>query len=249
LTLYIRLLQASTNPSLLLRKIDESQLMSFFGNEEDEEKFNGNQYAERINQEIRFSNEEIEFIRGISNTSKFTKGIELLKSLVGVKKQVVVWGIFVDTLKNIKKELIKNGVKCEVIDGSVTQNEREDLINDFKNDKFQVLITNPHTLAESISLHKNCHDAVYFEYSFNLTHMLQSRDRINRLGLLDGQYTQYYYLMLENSSDAYYNSIDYRTYKRLKEKEEQMIKSIEGTTLSRIDYDDLEDIKKILEKI
>ena len=64
-----------------------------------------------------------------------------------------------------------------------------------KNKEIQVLITNPHTMAESVSLHKQCHDAVYFEYSFNLTHMLQSRDRINRLGLPEQQYTQYHYLL------------------------------------------------------
>ena len=46
-----------------------------------------------------------------------------------------------------------------------------------------MLLTNPHTLAESVSLHSVCHDAVYFEYSYNLVHPLQSKDRIHRLGL------------------------------------------------------------------
>lgn len=31
--------------------------------------------------------------------------------------------------------------------------------------KIQVLLTTPHTLAESVSLHSVCHDAIYFEYS------------------------------------------------------------------------------------
>lgn len=70
-----------------------------------------------------------------------------------------------------------------------------------------ILITNPHTLAESVSLHKKCHDAIYLEYSFNLTHMIQSRDRIHRLGLLENQYTQYYYLMLSGNENAR-NTID-----------------------------------------
>ena len=99
------------------------------------------------------------------------------------------------------------------------------LASAFKNKEIQVLITNPHTMAESVSLHKQCHNAVYFEYSFNLTHMLQSRDRINRLGLKPDDYTQYYYLVLHN--DDYYNdSIDLKTLKRLDEKEEIMLKSI-----------------------
>ena len=78
--------------------------------------------------------------------------------------------------------------------------------------------------------------------------MLQSRDRINRLGLKDTDYTQYYYLVLQN--DDYYNdSIDMKTLKRLDEKEAVMLKSIEGTSLTRIDFDDMEDIRKILDKI
>ena len=33
------------------------------------------------------------------------------------------------------------------------------------------------------------------------------------------------------------------------EKEQIMLKSIEGTYLSRVDFDDMEDIRKILDKI
>ena len=75
--------------------------------------------------------------------------------------------------------------------------DRVDMINNFRNGNAQVLISNPNTLGESISLHQTVHDAIYFEYNFNLTFMLQSRDRIHRLGLNNNQYTRYYYLMSE----------------------------------------------------
>ena len=101
----------------------------------------------------------------------------------------------------IKEKLDRMNIKCKIIDGRVAYNERHEIIEEFKNKKFQVLIANPNTLAESVSLHTVCHDAIYFEYSFNLTHMLQSKDRINRLGLQT--YTQYYYLMLENDERSY----------------------------------------------
>ena len=78
--------------------------------------------------------------------------------------------------------------------------------------------------------------------------MLQSRDRINRLGLPENQYTQYYYLMLCND-DIYNDSIDKKTLKRLDEKEQEMIKAIEGTSLTRVDYNDLDDIREILSKV
>ena len=184
----------------------------------------------------------------IGETSKYKYGIELLKKLCAENKQVIVWGIFVDTLRNISKSLNVLNISNHVICGATNHEEREELIKKFKNKEYQVLITNPHTLAESVSLHQNCHDAVYFEYSFNLTHMLQSRDRINRLGLLDSDYTQYYYLTLCND-DIYNDSIDKKTLKRLNEKEEIMLQSIEGTRLTNIEFDDIDDIRKILNDI
>ena len=78
--------------------------------------------------------------------------------------------------------------------GETPLDKRLLLIEEYQQGYYDVLITNPHTLAESVSLHHFCHDAIYYEYSYNLVHLLQSKDRIHRLGLKDGQYTQYYYM-------------------------------------------------------
>lgn len=247
LTLYIRLLQAATTPELLLTKINQEDLYNLVYTEDDEiseDGFLDSDIDNTIPNDINMP----ELINRIGQTGKFKKGINLVQRLCNEGKQVIIWGIFIKTLNNISNNLTKLGISNEIISGAVSQEQREKLINKFKNNEIQVLITNPHTLAESVSLHKTCHDAVYFEYSFNLTHMLQSRDRINRLGLKPDDYTQYYYLVLHN--DDYYNdSIDLKTLKRLDEKEEIMLKSIEGTHLSRIDFDDMDDIRRILDKI
>lgn len=247
LTLYIRLLQAATTPELLLTKISDNDLYNLSYTEDDE--ILDDRFMESdIDNRIMNSSDMIELIYSIGKTSKFNRGIELVKQLCSEQKQVVVWGIFIKTLNNISEQLSNLGISNRIVSGSVSQEERDEIIRAFKNKEIQVLITNPHTLAESVSLHKTCHDAVYFEYSFNLTHMLQSRDRINRLGLSQDDYTQYYYLVLQN--DDYYNdSIDLKTLKRLDEKEKIMIQSIEVTHLSRIDFDDMDDIRRILDKI
>ena len=117
---------------------------------------------------------------------------------------------------------------------------------EFRDGDVQVLISNPNTLGESISLHQTVHDAVYFEYNFNLTFMLQSRDRINRLGLPDNQYTRYYYLMT-NGDAAHTGFIDGMVYQRLKEKEQVMTEAIDGQMLVPEYTDDyLEEVKKIV---
>ena len=39
--------------------------------------------------------------------------------------------------------------------------ERDEVLKAFKAGKVDVLITNPNTLAESVSLHSICHDAIF----------------------------------------------------------------------------------------
>ena len=244
LTLYIRLLQASTNPKLLLGNLDSNILSDMFSLEEDDLEDNVFE-TYNINQFNILETDEINLIKEMDMTTKFWDSINLVKKLVMEGKQVLVWAIFVNTIDRFKEELQKIGISAAVIYGQTPLNERELLIEEFKAKHVQVIITNPHTLAESVSLHETCHDAVYLEYSFNLTHMLQSKDRINRLGLDDNQYTQYYYMFLYNSNPDE-DSIDLKTYDRLKEKENEMIKAIEGDYLEAVNFDMLEDIIKIL---
>jgi len=233
LHLYIRLIQASTNPELLLRAID---VMEMFGEEETKDWMN-----DFHNEPITFSEDEVNIIRQVKETTKYHEAIRLVKELHRDKKQSIVWCMFVNTIDKVYRDLVSKGIKAAVIYGSTPQEEREIIIEKFKNEEIEVLITNPHTLAESVSLHKTCHDAIYLEYSFNLTHMLQSRDRIHRLGLPDNQYTQYYYLMLD-TMDQVHNTIDEKIYTRLKEKENVMVEAIEGNVLTPEPSENINDI-------
>lgn len=247
LELYIRLLQASTNPKLLLRNIDINDFGDLLLNEEEEIDYDSSIDFSKYNFEKETDSDIVDLINNMDMTSKFWKGIELIQKLVEEGKQVIVWGIFVNTIDRIEQELSKKGISAKIIYGATDLDEREKRIEEFKKKEFNVLITNPHTLAESVSLHETCHDAVYFEYSFNLTHMLQSRDRINRLGLPENQYTQYYYLFLCNNNPDE-DSIDLRTYDRLEEKKNIMLKSIEGDLIETIDFNIIDDLRSILGK-
>ena len=242
LALFTRLLQASTNPELLKYNINYRELGLIDG-----DSYSWDQDSSKIEKENqsdtevykRFSLEDIK-------TPKFNYGIKLIMDLVAKGKKVLVWGMFVGTMHKIKRYLDAKGLKTVLVYGETPKQDREGLINEFRDGSAQVLISNPNTLGESISLHQTVHDAVYFEYNFNLTFMLQSRDRINRLGLPDNQYTRYYYLMSIGDT-AHQGFIDERVYRRLKEKEQVMMDAIEGSMLVPEYEDDyLEDVKKVV---
>ena len=232
LLLYIRLMQAATNPKLVLQSV-EREVQGMFGlNIGDDQPF--------------LDEEDYKFINKFDMTSKFWKGIDIVTEKVK-NGPVIVWGIFVDTLKRIEKELNKRGIKSKVISGAVPIYEREKIITQFREGEIKVLITNPHTLGESISLHDVCHQAVYFEYGFNLVHMLQSRDRIHRLGLTEKDKTEYTYMILDNPGEIF-TPIDEKIYQRLKDKEKLQSRALSSKDIYIL-IDNLEDdIKAVLDR-
>lgn len=244
LSLYLRLLQASTNPELLLDTINYKEL-GFLNDEVELNQLNALNEKERTLARKR-AYEQLQVDKVQSN--KFDKGIELIEKLVGEGKKVIVWGMFVKTMQRIKETLEKKGISVNLVYGGTPKEERVDLINDFRDGDTSVMVSNPNTLGESISLHQTVHDAIYFEFNFNLTFMLQSRDRIHRLGLKENQYTRYYYLISEGDR-AHGGFIDEAVYKRLKEKEKIMLDAIDGELLvPEVTDNYLEDVKKIIFK-
>lgn len=219
LALFIRVLQIESNPRMLLKSLDLSEFRSVLDINDDIDK-------------IGFIDAEFEvkdLVEKIKITSKKNKCIEKTKQLVSENKKVIIWCIFKDSIRSLKEILKIDGIRAKCISGEVPLEERLDLINDYKNGEFDVLITNPHTLAESVSLHSICHDAIYYEYSYNLVHLLQSKDRIHRLGLPSNQYTQYYFLeSVFNNCEGDAFSMDHNVYSRLKEKEQTMLNAIDN---------------------
>lgn len=224
LALIIRLLQLETNPAMLLKNLelsDFSDILDISG-EIDEIDY------------VDYSQDVKELIDGIHETSKFRLCIDQAKKLHSQGKPIIIWCIFIDSIQRIGRALEKEGITTGAIYGNVSDEQRAAILQEFKSGSIDVLITNPHTLAESVSLHGVCHDAIYYEYSYNLVHLLQSKDRIHRLGLPDGQYTQYYYLkeMYADEDGAF--ALGERIYDRLKEKEQIMLNAIENQVLEKV---------------
>lgn len=228
LALIIRLLQLESNPQMLLNALDANS-------EDFSEILDTSGEIEDIGF-IDYSDEIRSLIKSVSTTQKFNACIEQTIELHSQNKPVIIWCIFVDSILRLSSELESRGLNVGLVYGAVnSQEEREYTLRAFRAGEIDVLITNPHTLAESVSLHSICHDAIYFEYSYNLVHLLQSKDRIHRLGLPANQYTQYFYLQNNYmTKDNQIYSLDKKIYERLHEKEQTMLEAIENNLLEPV---------------
>ena len=235
--LIIRLLQLESNPKMLLEKIDFTDFEYIF--DDNQELIKDMDFID-CSQEITVLVKEAPKL-----STKQRKCIDLIQSIIAQGKSVICWCIFKQSMYDLQQALFELNISSEIINGSIGQDERQRILSGFKNKEFSVLITNPHTLAESVSLHNVCHDAIYFEYSYNLVHLLQSKDRIHRLGLPTGQYTQYYYLMDYFKVNGQEYSLDRKIYDRLMDKESLMLNAIDHKILEA-GVSDEEDLQLIL---
>lgn len=229
LALFAKISQMESVPSMLLENLDLKDFSRVLDVSVSEEELI--EYQD-------FSEEIEDLVSKIRITSKMKALIQLVTQITSQSKTVIIWCIFVKSMNRIKHLLNDLDISAEIISGSVETEERNKIIQKFKNKEIDVLITNPHTLAESVSLHHTCHDAIYFEYSYNLVHLLQSKDRIHRLGLEENQYTQYYYLQqfYQMKNGSY--SLDERVYNRLNEKERLMLEAIDNHELEILPTED-----------
>jgi len=221
----IRLMQTATNPALLQRPIEDYYHEQGVSNElfiDD---------SDLIEKIVQYKNNEV--------PSKFPKVAELVKHIIARGEKVIVWGVFIQNIKELQEYLLAEGIIAKLLIGETPvefeglfegTDTRESIIREFNLDtsSFQVIIANPFAVAESISLHKCCHNAIYFERNFNASNFLQSKDRIHRVGLGRNDKINYYYIIAIGSIDETINQ-------RLIEKEKNMLRIIESKGIPLID--------------
>lgn len=225
----IRLMQAATNPELL------RQPLSDFAADEGIDLRDVSDDSILIRQVLDY--------RKAETPAKFEKAKELIDQIITAGGKVIVWACYIKTIESFSNYLTTSGVSNRILygatpvatDGMSPEDEdyeytREAIIKGFHDPdcEYNVIIANPFAVAESISLHKACHNAIYLERSFNCAHFLQSKDRIHRYGLKPGIITNYYYLVSENSIDSVIDE-------RLAEKENRLLEIIESMPIPLFD--------------
>jgi len=204
----IRLRQASTNPALLSKTLVNSLESNEISGEYDPNS-TFTTYSEQFVNDSEFFKKICDYSL-FETPKKFVEILNLIENeIIPNKGKVIIWTIFIQNAKELQTYLNDSKIKSKLLIGEINQQEREQTIQDFNNPKnmeFQVVIANPFSVAESISLHKGCHNAIYLERDYNASNFLQSKDRIHRVGLKENQITNYYYFVSKDSIDEVINT-------------------------------------------
>ena len=239
----IRMMQAASNPKLLKKPLKEYAMIE--GG--DVGLINDDGMLESV---LDLIPDEI--------PAKFEALKSLTNDIVSKGEKVVIWANYIQTIEDISDYLLCNSINNKILYGgtpvaseNISEEDelyeltREAIIKEFNdvNSNLNVIIANPFAVAESISLHTSCHNAIYYERSFNAAHFIQSKDRIHRYGLKEGTETNYYFLVSENSIDE---TID----ERLIEKENRLNEIMESMPIplfaNVLEGEGDEDIKAIM---
>jgi len=195
-----------------------------------------NKVIENYDENFITSDKDLRYIikdyDNIETPAKFQYLNKMLKKLQLKKQKVVIWTNFIGTINKLKKFIIHNmGLNSECIYGQTPieqtsisdEKTREDIRDEFvdPNSGLDILIANPAACGESISLHKTCHHAIYYDLTYNCAQYLQSLDRIHRVGGSEDIEANYYFLQ-------YINTIDQDILNSVRKKEEKMKRIIDN---------------------
>jgi SNF2 family DNA or RNA helicase len=196
---------------------------------------------------------------------KFIAAGEIIQRL-GDDEKCVVWSNFIRNLDQFSR-YAREQLHVEVfqVDGRVAaraqstaslaevaddDESRERVIARFLSHRGKaLLVTNPASCSESVSLHTTCRNAIYLDRTYDCAQWLQSIDRIHRLGLPPEAQVHVYVLRSLSSGE---DTADQLVEQSLSLKEARMLQLLQGAQLSPIDEEPdagegtLEDMRALL---
>jgi SNF2 family DNA or RNA helicase len=135
---------------------------------------------------------------------KYQEALAIVANNSAAGRKTLVWSTFVRSLATLERML--GAFKPALVHGGTSDEDRAANLKRFREDPdCMVLLSNPATLGEGISLHQVCHDTVYIDRDFAAGRYLQSVDRIHRLGLAPGTVTNVTVIVANNTIDESVN--------------------------------------------
>ena len=205
--------------------------------------------------------------------AKFEVALEIIEPIIENGGKVVCWSNFISNLDQFAKH-VRDRLQVPVfqVDGRIPVGDeaeyddpsshngrpqelktRENIISRFLGTVGPaVLVTNPASCSESISLHHGCHNAIYLDRTYDGALFLQSIDRIHRLGLSPDA-TVSIHIILSTIDEQ--PTIDHLVEASLQQKEDRMRRLLEGAELAPLAQHvdpsiaadgDQEDLKELL---
>lgn len=222
----IRLLQAASNPDVLNRRDSYYRLP-------------------RMEASSASLMDRLASYHGLEVPAKTRFGLELVARFAVEQRKVVCWSNFIGNLDQFAEEVRNLGIQCFQVDGRVAAGvepspgafsadeepeTRERVIERFLDTEgAAVLVANPASCSESISLHRACRVAVYLDRTYDCALFLQSIDRIHRLGLPADAHVEIHIL---NATLAGRGTIDHLVDAALLQKEGTMLQLLQGAELA-----------------
>jgi hypothetical protein len=144
---------------------------------------------------------------------KFVELGKLVKANADDGRKTLIWTNFVRNILVLEKLLaryqpavIHGGIPSEVAQPNASRKRESELKRFRTSPQCMVLIANPAAMSEGVSLHRECHEAVYVDRTFNAGQYLQSVDRIHRLGMDPAVETRIRFLVTEDTIDEVVDS-------------------------------------------
>jgi len=131
---------------------------------------------------------------------KLLEAVRIARENASRGRKTLIWSTFIrnlSTLQSLMPEL-----DPQLVVGGTSDEDRAARLDRFRTSgEAYVLLSNPATLGEGVSLHHECHDAIYIDRDFAAGRFLQSLDRIHRLGLAPGTETKATVLVASSTID------------------------------------------------
>ena len=165
----------------------------------------------------------------LEKPAKLIRLISMVLNLKEQNKKVLIWSTHLKTIDLILNSLKAEGVNIKKITGEVNRDfeEKKNIMDQFndQNSNLDALVALPQACSESISLHKACQNAIYYDLNYNAAEFLQSLDRIHRVG--GSEIHPVYYSFLH-----YKKTVDVKVYEKIFQKADRQMQIIESENLT-----------------
>ena len=142
----------------------------------------------------------------LEKPAKLLKLISMVKDFKKKSKKVLIWSTHLKTIDLILENLSLENIVVKKITGETNRDFeiKKNIMEEFNdnNSDLDALVALPQACSESISLHKACQNAIYYDLNYNAAEFLQSLDRIHRVGGSEIHPVYYNFLHYEKTVDT-----------------------------------------------